>query len=373
MSFARFMEMALYDDPYGYYMTQPVAQEPSSQHPPDRIGWGGDFFTAPELSPILAKTLVRQVLEIDGQLGHPNPFVFLELGGGNGTFARDFLKEAQVIAPDFMNRLSYQFVERSPYLQSRQAGILKDTFGAWEDGHSKWWSAVDHVSSDSMIGVIFSNEMVDALPVHRVRMIGQQLQEIFVSYEGGQFVEHLGSMSSSKLVDYLQSYEISLVDGQTAEVPLRAETWMRNVAALLQRGIVITIDYGHTTRDYYSSDRKDGTLLCYYRHSISTNPYTRVGEQDMTAHVNFSSLVRRGKTCGLAPVGFTTLANWLVGLNVEDLVRDLEQESPDVQALRQLLHPQGMGKTFKVLVQHKGMENVSLRGLRYRAFFDEVV
>jgi SAM-dependent MidA family methyltransferase len=364
LSFARFMEMALYDVPYGYYMTQAVEQEQSSRGSRERIGWSGDFFTAPELSPILAKTLVRQVLDIDVQLGHPNPFSFLELGGGNGTFARDFLQQVQAVAPDFMNRLSYHLVDRSPHLQSRQTMTMKKALGTWVDDHVKWWPAIEQVDSHSLTGVIFSNEMVDALPVHRVRLTGQQLQEIFVGYEGGQFVEHLSAVSSSRLADYIQSYEISLEEGQTAELPLEAEVWMTHVAAILQRGVVITIDYGHTARDYYRSDRKDGTLLCYYRHSISANPYIRVGEQDMTAHVNFSSLVRCGKTRGLAPVGFTALTNWLVGLDVEELVKDHNQESEDVQALMHLLHPQGMGKTFKVLVQQKGMENVSLQGLR---------
>jgi SAM-dependent MidA family methyltransferase len=114
-------------------------------------------------------------------------------------------------------------------------------------------------------------------------------------------------------------------------------------------------------------------LLCYYRHTISTNPYTRVGEQDMTAHVNFSALAASGTACGLSPVGLTTLANWLIGLGIEELVRGQDQESDDVKALTQLLRPHGMGKTFKVLVQRKGMESFPVQGLRYPAFFDEVV
>lgn len=364
------MELALYDVPYGYYMTQAIEAEGPS---PDRIGWGGDFFTAPELSPMLAKTLVRQILDIDAQLGHPDLFTFTEVGGGNGTFAVDFLQECRAIAPDFFNRLSYQMVERSPYLRSRQEARLRETAGNWAEGHLMWKSSLEEVASDSLTGAVFSNELVDALPVHRVRWENNQLCEIFVAYEGGHFVERLDHCSSPKLAEYVESHKVSLSEGQTSELHIEAEAWMNTVARILHRGVVMTIDYGHTGSDYYRSDRKDGTLLCYYRHAISTNPYIRVGEQDMTAHVNFSALARSGTASGLDLIGLTTLANWLVGLGVEELVRDQDQESEDVRALAQLLRPHGMGKTFKVLVQQKGMKPFAFQGLRYPAFFDEVI
>ena len=370
MTFARFMEMALYDVPYGYYMTQAVKSEKPSH---DRIGWDGDFFTAPELSPILAKTLVRQILDIDVRLGHPDPFVFMEIGAGNGTFAADFLQECRAIASDFFNRLSYQIVERSPYLQLRQAARLKEAVGNREEGHLRWRSSLEEIDSNSLVGVVFSNELVDALPVHRVRCENHQLREIFVAYEGGHFVECLATCSSPRLAEYVDTYHVSLSEGQTSELHLDAVAWMSNVARILHRGVVMTIDYGHTGSDYYRSDRKDGTLLCYYRHAISTNPYARVGEQDMTAHVNFSALAGSGTASGLDLIGFTTLANWLIGSGVEELVRDQDQESEDVKALAHLLHPHGMGKTFKVLVQRKGMEPFTFQGLRYPAFFDDVV
>lgn len=370
MSFARFMEMALYDVSYGYYMTQAVESEQLSR---DRIGWGGDFFTAPELSPILVKTLVRQILDIDVRLGHPDPFTFLEVGAGNATFAIDFIREFRAIAPDFLNRLSYQIVERSPYLQLRQAARLRETVGNRAEGHLSWRSSLEEVDSNSLTGVVFSNELVDALPVHRVRWANHQLREIFVSYEEGHFVECLDQCSSPRLADYVDTYHVSLHEGQTSELHLEAEAWMINVARILHRGVVLTIDYGHTGNDYYGSDRKDGTLLCYYRHAISTNPYIRVGEQDMTAHVNFSALAKCGTASGLDLVGFTTLANWLIGSGVEEWVRDQDPESQDVKTIAHLLRPHGMGKTFKVLVQRKGMEPFSIQGLRYPAFFDDVV
>jgi SAM-dependent MidA family methyltransferase len=232
---------------------------------------------------------------------------------------------------------------------------------------------VEEIASDTLSGVCFSNELVDALPVHRVRWENNQLCEMRVAFEGGHFVDYQEPCSSPKLAEYLVTHKISLSEGQTSEFHLEAETWMKHVARVLHQGIVITIDYGHTASDYYRSDRKDGTLLCYYRHAISSNPYTRIGEQDMTAHVNFSALARSGIVSGLDLAGLTTLANWLIGLGVEDLVRDQEQESEVVRALAHLLRPHGMGKTFKVLVQRKGMEPFTLQGLRYPAFFEDAV
>jgi SAM-dependent MidA family methyltransferase len=370
ISFARFMELALYDVPYGYYMTQAVDADFSFS---DRIGWRGDFFTAPELSPILAKTLVRQVVEIDVQLGHPNPLMFLEIGGGNGSFAVDFLQECQTTASDVFNRLTYQLVERSPSLQSRQASRLKDALGNWAERHVTWKSSLDEIAEDSVSGVIFSNELIDALPVHRVRWENDQLSEIFVTYEGGKFVENLGQGSSPELIDYSKRYKVTMHEGHTSELHLAAEVWMDQVARILHRGVVLTIDYGHVSRDYYQRNRKEGTLLCYYRHQISTNPYIRVGEQDITAHVNFSVLAQRGTAKGVRLVGLTTLAHWLIGLEVEELVRDQDPEAEDVKALAQLLRQDGMGKTFKVLVQQKGLEPFPVQGLRYRAFFEDVI
>lgn len=371
MSFARFMELALYDVSHGYYMTKKA--EPDLPSSSDRIGWGGDFYTAPELSPILAKTLVRQILDIDDQLGHPAQFTFMEVGAGNGTFALDFIQECRTIASDFSHRLSYQIVERSPYLQSRQAARLSEVVRDWGTSHLKWKPSLEEVDSDSVTGVVFSNELVDALPVHRVRMADQRLREICVAYKGGRFVECLDHSFSPNLVEYIEAHKVALSEGQTSELHLAAERWMKHVARLLHRGVVVTVDYGHTRSDYYRSDRKDGTFLCYYRHAISTDPYSRVGEQDMTAHVNFSALASVGTTSGLDLIGFTTMANWLIGLGVEDLVRDQDQESEDVRALAHLLRPHGMGTTFKVLAQRKGMEPFALQGLRYRAFFDDVV
>lgn len=369
MPFARFMEMALYDPEYGYYMTSGgcLADEGKS-----RIGWQGDFFTAPELSPLLAETLVRQVVEIDAGLGHPPILQVIEMGAGNGTFARDFLKGCRRQAPGVAERLSYHIVERSARLRKKQRQAMESLMG---DGlpSVRWSETVDTLPGDSVTGVFFSNELVDALPVHRVRGTPDGIREIYVDWDNETFVERERALSSQATVEYVKNHGIALEPGWTSELHVEADAWMAHVATALHRGMVITIDYGHSGNDYYSAARKDGTLLCYYRHSVSSDPYHRIGEQDMTAHVNFSALARTGKPHGLVPVGFTTLSHWLMGLGVDDLVRESDPESPAVQALARLLHPYGMGKTFKVLVQQKNMDLPTIAGLRYKAFFDDVL
>ena len=370
LSFARFMDLTLYHEEYGYYMSQAVGQDYSSS---ERIGWQGDFFTAPELSPILAKTLVRQVLEIDAQLGHPTPFHFIEMGCGNGSFAADFLQYCQIVAPDFLARLRYILVERSVHLQSVQASHILEVMGSCQESQLRWVSSVDLLERESVVGVMFSNELVDAFPVHRVRCNKDHLQEVFVDYKDGQFVERLSPLSSSTVEDYVSRHGVQLREGQTSELHVAAEQWMVAVDRVLRQGIVITVDYGHTAGDYYASERNNGTFLCYFRHAISTNPFERIGEQDMTAHVNFSALAKAGEERELQSLGFTNLANWLMGLGVEEMISDQDSESKEIQALSQLLRPHGMGTTFKVLVQRKGLESMSLQGLRYRAFFDDVL
>ena len=150
--------------------------------------------------------------------------------------------------------------------------------------------------------------------------------------------------------------------------------WQRNPTSdSIRRGIAITIDYGHTAQDLYSADRSGGTLLCYYSQMTSEDPYTRIGQQDMTAHVDFTSLATVGEAHGLHVTGFTNQMSFLMGLGVEDMIANLEPESPDFRAAIHLLRPDGMGSTFKVLVQHKGIERPAMDGLTFKPFFGEAL
>jgi SAM-dependent MidA family methyltransferase len=144
---------------------------------------------------------------------------------------------------------------------------------------------------------------------------------------------------------------------------------MEQVAERIDRGFVVTIDYGHTAQDLYGPDRKDGTFLCYYQQLTGDVPYLRIGQQDMTAHVDFTSLASAGAAAGLSVTGFTNQMSFLMGLGVEGMIGQLDPESPEFGAAIQLLKPEGMGRTFKILVQHRGIEQPNLDGLKFKPFF----
>ena len=368
LTFARFMELALYDEEHGYYMTGGGRSASTASS----IGReGGDFFTAPSLSPVLAKCLVRQFAEIDERLGHPPVFHLVEMGPGDGTLLRDMLQECREHLTSLLPRLTCILVERSPAFRRRQQETLAD----WKEqgGGIQWIDDLRAISDVSLTGTLLSNELVDAFPVHRVRMGQDGLQELYVTSCDDALQERWGEPSTPELASFLSDLDVELPVGFTTEISLEAVNWIKQVARVLDRGVVITIDYGHTARDYVAPERKNGTLMAYHRHTVSTNPYTRVGEQDLTAHVNFSSLALTGEQVGLTTTGLTNLQHFLMSLGIDELIQGCDQESAVVQAAAQLLRPHGMGTTFKILIQHKGIVVSTLRGLRHRPFFDSVL
>jgi SAM-dependent MidA family methyltransferase len=214
---------------------------------------------------------------------------------------------------------------------------------------------------------------VDAFPVHRVQVEDGSLQEVFVDYRGGSFVEVLRPLSTEQLASYLDRSKITLPEGYRTEINLLAPEWMSQVGHTIDRGIVLTIDYGHTAQDLYGPDRSRGTFLCYYHQMAADNPFEHIGLQDMTAHVDFSSLAAIGADAGLSITGFTNQMSFLMGLGIEDTMARLDPESPDFRAALHLLKPDGMGRSFKVLIQHKGIEPPQLDGLQYKPFFGEAL
>lgn len=366
ITFARFMELALYHPRFGYYTHSDAATE--------RIGWSGDYYTTADVHPILAQALAKQMAQIDALLGHPARFTVIEMGPGKGLFAKDFLAACRAIPhgpAGLFNRLQYLLVERSPALQAAQQRLLEGS-GA----PVSWIESLAALDSGSVTGVLFSNELVDAFPVHRLRIEPDGPKEIHVAYRDGGFCEVHQELSTPELAEHLHRLSasgITFQPGATMEINLEACRWMREVARVLGRGVVITIDYGHTARDLYGPERRTGTLLCYSRHAVSDNPFARVGQQDITAHVDFTSLAAVGKEAGLEVTGFTNQMSFLIGLGVEEMLQSLDPESAACRSAGQLLRPAGMGGTFKILIQHKALKTPELDGLRYQPFFDEAL
>lgn len=373
ITFARFMELALYDSEFGYYMRQdqsPEGADPGGMEA--RIGWSGDFYTSSDVHPVLARSLARQMRQLDELLGRPDPFTLVEMGPGKGLLARDFLADCAARGDSFWGRLRYVLVERSPAMRAAQRANLAYPVTPALSSHVSWLDGLDELGTEAVTGAVLSNELIDAFPVHRVRVDGGRPREILVDYQGGRFVERLEDLTTpalSRHLEHLGSLGVGLTEGYTAEINLQALEWMNGVARVLGRGLVVTIDYGHTAQDLYGPDRPRGTLLCYHDQRLSEDPYTRVGLQDMTAHVNFTSLATVGEEAGLRVTGFTNQMSFLMGLGVERLVEELEPGTAEFQGVIHLLRPDGMGRTFKILVQHKGIDQPELDGLRFKPFF----
>ncbi|TAJ09808.1 MAG: SAM-dependent methyltransferase [Nitrospirae bacterium] len=394
ITFARFIELALYHPQFGYYTRttdrnsdERIDSDQSSENRAglgrtredrigpgraceDRIGWNGDFYTSSDVHPVMAQALARQVQQVDEALGRPDPVTVLEMGAGKGLLARDFLTACERTPGDFFRRLRYVIIERSPAMRASQRQQLTRWLNA--PATVSWLDDLAQLETGSLVGIVLSNELVDAFPVHRITVEQGRPKELFVGWEQGRFVEQAQPLANQDLQRYLQrlsSIDITLAEGYRTEVNLAAVAWMKDVARVLGRGLVLTIDYGHTAQDLYGPDRRKGTLLCYYHQMASDDPYTRVGLQDMTAHVDFTSLATAGEEAGLATTGFTNQMSFLMGLGVEQILDGLEPGSRDFQAIVHLLRPEGMGRTFKILAQHKGVALPELDGLRFKPFF----
>jgi SAM-dependent MidA family methyltransferase len=359
--FVRFMELALYHPQYGYYMRQPDGAQA------ERIGWAGDFYTSSDVHPILGRAIAAQARQMDELLSHPTPFTIIEMGAGKGLLARDCLAAIHAKQDDFSSRVRYVLIERSPAMQALQ----RQNLAPWlnQPGLVTWVEGLDALGSQSVTGLFFSNELVDAFPVHRIQMIGGQAQELFVDYRDGRFEECLKPLSTPALGHYLQRLNQTWPEGYKTELNLLALEWMEQVAQRIDRGFVLTIDYGHTAQDLYGPERKNGTFLCYYQQLTGDVPYERIGQQDMTAHVDFTGLATVGAAAGLNVTGFTNQMSFLMGLGVEEMIGQLDPEGPEFGAAIHLLKPDGMGRTFKILIQHRGIEKPDLDGLKFKPFF----
>lgn len=249
--------------------------------------------------------------------------------------------------------------------------LQRQNLAPWlnQPGLVTWVEGLDALGPQSVTGLFFSNELVDAFPVHRIQITGGQAQELFVDYRNGRFEECLKPLSAPALGQYLQRLNQTWPEGYKTELNLLALEWMEQVAQRIDRGFVLTIDYGHTAQDLYGPERKNGTFLCYYQQLTGDVPYERIGQQDMTAHVDFTGLATVGAAAGLNVTGFTNQMSFLMGLGVEEMIGQLDPESPEFGAAIHLLKPDGMGRTFKILVQHRGIEKPDLDGLKFKPFF----
>ncbi|HET6928974.1 MAG TPA: SAM-dependent methyltransferase [Candidatus Acidoferrum sp.] len=351
ISFAEYMRECLYHPVHGYY-SQPEARR------------FGDYYTSVDVHPIFGRLLARQFAEMWRQLNEPSEFLLVEAAAGTGRLASHILEFAQEQLPDFFRSLRYIAVERSPARCEQLAARLSHF--AQKGKCSSAIEFPEHIPA----GCVFSNELLDALPVHRVLQQRGALKEIFVTTDGKVFSEIPHPPSTGAISDYFAAQQVTLEEGQLAEAGLEACDWISEIARRLDRGFVITIDYGHEAADLFDAHHQSGTVLSYSKHQASSNLYSTPGEQDLTAHVNFTALRQWGARQGLETLGLVTQTAFLLALgkgnDFEDLYDNGMDESSRLRArlqLKTLIYPEGLGERFQVLIQQKNVSNAELTAL----------
>jgi SAM-dependent MidA family methyltransferase len=352
ITFAEYMEACLYDPRHGYYTK--VDQQA-----------GRDYFTSSDVKPLFGRLLARQLEEMWAALGRPDSFHVIEAGAGTGVLAKAILDFIARSPAEFCASLRYVGVERSEARRAAHAQQLAEHARAGRFASSASWP--EGISD----GCIFSNELLDALPVHRVVQERGELRELYVTTRGEELRVETGKLSSQQIAEYFARQGIQLREAQQAEVCLAGCDWIRAAGERLKRGFVLTIDYGREASELYDERHMRGTLLAYQGHRASEDFFRTPGDQDLTAHVNFTALDLWGRESGLARTGLTTQCNFLLALARKANFADVqtagasEREKARQRLLfKTLINPEGMGETFQVLIQHKRVHSPALTGLQ---------
>jgi SAM-dependent MidA family methyltransferase len=354
ITFARFMDRALYEPGLGYYRS--AASRPGRE---------GDFLTAPETHPIFGRAVGRQLDEIWQVLGRPDPFTVRELGAGTGALAAAILEGLTADGSGLPDSLRYEPVE----IDDRRLVALAKRLGPTGKG------AVRPPTTDGpIVGCVLANEVLDALPVHRVVRRKGQLRELLVDVVDGSFAEVEGEPSTPALAERLTSEDVELAEGQRAEICLALDGWIDAAAAGLARGVLLLIDYGHPATELYGPRRMAGSLRAYVRHRVHDDVFANVGRQDLTAHVDVTAVERAALRAGLDGLGITSQAEFLVGLGIGEVLAEVQSHPTTTlesylelrSALGRLLDPAATG-AFRVMAFGRGLPpHTHLRGFGFR-------
>lgn len=335
MDFAQFMERALYDPKDGYY----------SKNLAER-----DYYTSADVHPIFAEILFQFVYREWTRLFKPRERVtIVEPGAGTGKLAKFFLDRAQASVPEFYDQLHYTAIEKSPQRLKMAQRLNQPHWKRFEAVASHPWRP------QSIRGFIVSNEFFDALPVRRVVMKGGKLHEIRV----GPDFEEISEPAGRDLLDYFLWLGEHPAEACAGEAHLAARECMERMGRALEAGLILTIDYGYESRELYSEIRAEGTALAHRGHQTSKQLYDHCGDQDLTAHLNFSVLMKEGERWGLQARPLATQSQFLLENGLDRIIEtvratiDPTSRVKTSAAIQSLVHPEGMGGTFKVLIQEK--------------------
>ena len=346
ITFCEWMRTALYDSAGGYY-----------RKPQHQI-WGrrGDYRTSPERSDLFAATFARYFASLYQQLGNPRSFSIVEIGGGAGHFAFGVLQALQTHHPQVFAATHYAFDEISEPAQS----AARQRLMAFADRVE--FASIEDLEIDP--GIVFTNELLDAFPIHRVTVIDGKLCEFFVSLGGDeQFEWMIGQPSTPRLAEYLKRHDICLREGQVAEISLETEEWLTKVAAKLSRGFLITVDYGAEAAELYSSgERHYGTLRSFHQHAFVENVLAAPGDNDLTSTINWTAVRTTGDRVGLGTLQFSRQDKFLLAAGLLDQLALQSENASEAEKLRlstaarEMILPNGMAASFHVLIQEKASE-----------------
>ena len=340
ITFAEFMELALYHRDGGYYTSA------------SGIGAAGDYFTSPAAHPAFGALMAIQFHRMWELVGCPARFYVVEMGAGGGLLASEVVGYADRLPGTFAQSLRYVALERYAI-----AGPLATA----DNSVRRIISSAYGVPLRGVVGCFISNELLDSFPVHRFQIHQGTVKEVYVTLDGqSRFVGVLGEPSTPLLADRLNSLDLSLPEGFRGEVRLNIRPWLQQISDALDKGFVVTVDYGYETKVLYHQKRAGGTLQTYYCHTQGVDPYRHIGEQDITAHVDFSLVASEGESLGLRPLVLVSQSATLKSLGFEQMRHRLRgnrlsprQRDANMMAMLELVKPDGLGG-FKVLIQERG-------------------
>lgn len=344
-SFATFMETALYEPEIGYYTN-------TSR----KLGKDGDFYTSNHVNPVFAETFGRffsDVIQKENLL----PSI-CEWGAGDGTFAFHMLQYIKNSCPGIFEKMTYRIIESSPY----HRGIIKDKLQALDE-HVCIYSSFHELKADvaDFEGIIFSNELLDAFPVHSVKMTEDGLKEIKVDVEKDELTEVMTDCENSKLQEWLDKYGPALPEGFRTEISPAMAEWMENVSEWLKRGMIVTVDYGYRNEELLKPERKDGSIRGYRNHEMVTNPLKHPGEMDLTAHIQWDAYDKIASQAGLEQVlherqdTFLLKAGLFTFLQEPAQINPFSDEFKKNRAIQSLVHPGGISSSFQAAVHGRGL------------------
>ena len=338
ITYADFIHTALYHPELGYYMKEKP-----------KIGREGDFITTSNISDLYGRLIAKWFAKVSEKFAFP--LVFCEIGGGGGRFAKAFLEEwhATILKP-----IDYIIVETSPYHRKLQADLLNGDHQVTQ---------VDSLEKIKKIeGVIYSNELFDALPVHVIEQENGELYEVMVGIKDEQLVERKVSLTNPEILSFLEDNHWTLRDGQRLEVPIAMGKLIHSISEKLLKGFVLTADYGYTYKEWAEPQRAKGSLRGYYQHNMIHDVLKNPGEMDITTHIHFDHLQKEGEHAGLQQISKLRQDEFLLKLGIlEELANHYDpnpfsEVSKRNRAIRSLIMPGGISSYFHVVIQQKGLE-----------------